>query len=145
MGKRLLGVKRELDFLGHHTSRRGTEPYHSKIARVLDWPTPTCAKHVRGFLGLVRYLAAFLPKLAEQTNILTPLTTKDAKASFPAWTNEHQDAFDSIKKIVTGADCLTVIDHAHPGDNKIFVTCDASEWRTGGPPYGMSRRSKVRK
>jgi hypothetical protein len=26
---------------------------------------------------------------------------------------------------------VTTIDHANLGDNKVFVTCDASDWRTG--------------
>jgi hypothetical protein len=39
---------------------------------------------------------------------------------------------------------LTTIDHEHPGENKIFVTCDASKWRTGailsfGPSWENSR------
>src|SRR6202044_315053 len=49
---------------------------------------------------------------------------------FPAWTVAHEAAFQAIKKLVLGADCLTTINHENPGNNKIFVTCDASEWRT---------------
>ena len=26
---------------------------------------------------------------------------------------------------------VTTIEHLNPGDNKIFVMCDASDWRTG--------------
>ena len=44
---------------------------------------------VRSFLGLVRYIATFLPKLADHTVILTPLTTKEARKAFPAWTTAH--------------------------------------------------------
>ena len=121
----------EVDFLGHHISERGIEPNSSKIAKVLNWPVPKSATDVRGFLGLVRYIALFLPKLADYTCILTPLTTKDAKKKFPDWTPEHQTAFTAIKSLVVSAECLTTIDHECPGDNKIFVTCDASDWRTG--------------
>lgn len=121
----------EIDFLGHHISARGIEPNSSKVDRVLHWPTPKSSTDVRAFLGLVRYMAVFLPKLADHTVILTPLTTKDARKRFPEWTAAHQAAFEAIKALVVGADCLTVIDHEHPGVNKIFVTCDASDWRTG--------------
>ena len=44
---------------------------------------------------------------------------------------EHQAAFESIKGLMTSAECLTTIDHESPRDNKIFVTCDASDWRIG--------------
>ena len=32
---------------------------------------------------------------------------------------------------MVGQDCPTTIDHAVPGKNKIFLTCDASDWHTG--------------
>ena len=120
----------ELDFLGHHISSRGIQPNDLKIKRILDWPTPKNSTDVRAFLGLVRYLATFLPMLAEYTRVLTPLTTKEAKLNF-SWSSQHQTAFDAIKTLVVSSDCLTVIDHSDP-ENKIFVTCDASDWRTGG-------------
>jgi hypothetical protein len=40
-------------------------------------------------------------------------------------------AFEAIKSLVVSCECLTVIDHTTPGDNKIFVTCNASDLRTG--------------
>jgi hypothetical protein len=67
---------KELDFLGHHISTRGIKPNSSKVERILNWPVPTSATEVRSFLGLVRYIAVFLPHLADHTVILTPLTTK---------------------------------------------------------------------
>jgi hypothetical protein len=84
--------------------------------------------YVRSFLGLVRYVSWFLPKLADYTAILTPLTTKAAKRAFPEWTSDHQNAFQAIKGIVISRECLTVINHENMGKNKVFVTCD---WRTG--------------
>ena len=136
--------KLEIDFLGHHLSQRGVEANTSKVDKVLNWPRPKSTRDVRGFLGLVRYIASFLPRLAEYTRVLTPLTTKAAKASFPPWTDEHEDAFVNIKKLVTSRECLTVIEHDNPGENRIFVTCDASDWRTGavlsfGPTWESAR------
>ncbi|THH06299.1 hypothetical protein EW146_g9654 [Bondarzewia mesenterica] len=114
------------------------------VSRILDWPIPQTVTDVRAFLGLVRYISAFLPQLAEHTRVLTPLTTLEAEKSWPGWTNTHQDAFIAIKALVVSRECLTTIDHEHPGDNKIFVTCDASDWRTGavlsyGPTWESAR------
>ena len=86
---------------------------------------------VRSFLRLVRYIATFLPKLADFTCILTPLTTKEARRAFPTWTQEHQMAFDAIKALVASRECLTTIDHANLGENNVYVVCDMSDWRTG--------------
>jgi hypothetical protein len=117
----------EIDFLGHHISERGIEADAGKVAHILNWPCPKSAKHVRQFLGLMRYITTFLPALAEHTSILTPLTRKEYNNSFPPWTNIHQYTFNAIKRLVVSRDCLTTINHETPGDNKIFVTCDASK------------------
>jgi hypothetical protein len=69
----------ELDFLGHHISARGIEANTSKVNKILDWPVPRNTTDVRSFLGLVRYISWFLPKLADFTGILTPLTTKESR------------------------------------------------------------------
>jgi hypothetical protein len=66
----------KIDFLGHHVSECGIEAGSTKIDKILQWPTPQNSTDVRGFLGIVRYIADFLPKLADHTVILTPLTTK---------------------------------------------------------------------
>src|SRR5271154_6759610 len=49
----------EMDLLGHHISARGIEADNSKVERIINWLRPTKAKHVRAFLGLVRYIADF--------------------------------------------------------------------------------------
>ena len=121
----------EMEFLGHHISARGIEADNSKVECIMNWPTPTKAKHVWALLGLVRYIANFLLALAEHTAVLTPLTCKECNAKFPPWTQEHQDTFESIRQLVLSRDCLTTIDHDNLGENKIFVTCDASKHRTG--------------
>jgi len=134
----------EIDFLGHHISQRGIEADKGKVAKVVDWPTPKTAKDVRRFLGLVRYLNAFLPKLAIQSEILDRLTWKDCDKNFPEWTQKYQNAFDAIKSIVVSRECLTIIDHSKMPKNKIFVTTDASERATGailsfGPTWEKAR------
>ncbi|THH11766.1 hypothetical protein EW146_g7926 [Bondarzewia mesenterica] len=121
----------ELNFLGHTISARGLEADGQKVERILDWPTPRSAHDVRSFLELVRYIAVFLPQLAEFTHVLTPLTSLEANKCWPGWDDTSQRAFDAIKQLVVSRECLTIIDHENSSSNKIFVTCDASDWRTG--------------
>ena len=121
----------ELDFLGHHISQCGIEPDEQKVEKIQDWPVPRSAKDIQKFLGLVQYLASFLPKFAEYHSVLTPLTTKEAQAEWPGWTHWHQQVFQNIKNIVLSRECLTTIDHEHMDSRKIFVTCDASDRQTG--------------
>ena len=134
----------EIKFLGHIISQKGIEADGSKVDKILDWPVPKNANDVRAFLGLVRYLNAFLPRLATQSHILSRLTTKECDKNFPEWTQVFQDAFDKIKGIVVSRECLTVIDHKKLDINKIFLTTDASDRATGavlsfGPTWETAR------
>jgi len=134
----------EIKFLGHRISCAGIEADNSKVAKILEWPVPTSATETRQFLGLVRYLSAFLPKLAVHTGILNRLTGKEAERDFPPWTQAYQNAFDAIKSIVVSRECLTVIDHSKLDENKIFITTDASDKVTGavlsfGPTWETAR------
>lgn len=121
----------EVNFLGHTINRAGIHPDDKKIERIMNWPILTSAKEVRQFLGLVRYLAAFLLQLARHTAILNKLTDKDSELQFPEWTAAHQAAFQGIKDLVLSSDCLTVIDHALMPEFRVFVTTDASDTRSG--------------
>lgn len=62
----------ELNFFGHHISAQGVEPNSSKAQKVLDWPMPTNSTDVCAFLGLVQYIAIFLPVLANYTYTSSP-------------------------------------------------------------------------
>ena len=121
----------EIDFLGHHISTRGIEVDPKKVQRILDWPVPKNTGDVGSFLGLVRYLADHLPRLADFMSILNPLTMKDVEKNFPPWESSQQAAFDGIKELVTSSECLATIDHDNPGENLIFLTCDASDRCSG--------------
>jgi hypothetical protein len=46
---------------------------------------------------------------------------KECDRQFPPWTDEHELAFNGIKKLVVSHECLTVIDHENLGENKIYV------------------------
>ena len=134
----------EIKFLGHKISQNGIEADGSKVDKILEWPVPKSANEVRAFLGLVRYLNAFLPRLATQSHILSRLTSKECDKVFPEWTQQFQDAFLKIKDIVVSRECLTVIDHKKLSDNKIFLTTDASDRATGavlsfGPSWETAR------
>ena len=134
----------EIQFLGHRISENGIEVDEEKTDRIQNWPVPISVKQVRGFLGLARYLASFLPKLADYTSVLDELTRKECEKDFPEWTPRHQAAFDNIKRLATSTECLTTIDLATMPTNKIFITTDASDYGSGailtfGPSYGEAR------
>ena len=124
--KKIALLSHEIDFLGHKISRAGIKADNKKVEKIMNWPRPRSATEVCCFLGLVRYLSTFLPKLAIQSKILTKLTLKTCKKNFPEWTLEYKNAFKTIKNIVVSRECLTVIDHADKTKN-IYQTTDASD------------------
>jgi hypothetical protein len=121
----------EIRFLGHRISAKGVEADEGKTNCVTNWPIPTCAKHVRSFLGLVHYLATFLPNLAQHTAVLDELTTKECNKSFLSWEPKHQTAFDAIKVLATLKKCLATIDASLMPGHKMFITTDTSDTRSG--------------
>jgi hypothetical protein len=125
--------QQEVHFLGHIINQDVISLDDKKVKCIVNWPTPSCTKDVQGFLGLVCYLAAFLPQLAHHTIILNKLTEKECNYNFPEWTQAHQAAFQGIKDLVLSTDCLTVIDYDLMTEEgyQVFVTADASDTRSG--------------
>ena len=86
-------------------------------------------RDIQAFLGIICYITAYLSQLVEYTSVLISLTKKEFDKAFPAWTEHYQAAFDAIKQIVIGWECLTSIDH-DSGKN-IYVTTNVSDRGTG--------------
>jgi hypothetical protein len=134
----------EVDFLGHHISANGIEPDDRKVDKILSWPRPKNATQTCSFPGLVRYVSAFLPKLAEHSAALSDLITKSADKMFPPWSPEHERTFVGIKETLVGRECLTTIDFSKMPEYKIYVTTDASDTCSGavlsfGPSWETAR------
>jgi hypothetical protein len=111
----------EIKFLGHKISAHGMEADSKKVDMILSWPRPKTATQTRSFIGLVRYISAFLPNLMEHTAVIADLITKDADCHFPPWTDKHQHAFDSIKNLMVSRDCLTTINLSMMPEHKVYV------------------------
>ncbi|KAL5764630.1 hypothetical protein ACOSQ2_017224 [Xanthoceras sorbifolium] len=62
---------RQVDYLGHVISEDGVAVDPTNIQAVMEWPIPTTAKGVRGFLGLAGYYRKFIQGFG---NIAAPLT-----------------------------------------------------------------------
>jgi len=52
---------------------------------------------------------------------------KESEKTFPSWLPKYQIAFDAIKAIVTGRECLTMINLSKMPEYKIYVTTDTSD------------------
>ncbi|WVZ70515.1 hypothetical protein U9M48_019176 [Paspalum notatum var. saurae] len=107
---------KEVSFLGHILSEKGVEVDPSKVEDVLNWKQPETVIEIRSFLGLAGY---YRPDLSKTAKPMTSLTKKNAKY---VWSPNCEEAFQTLKKLLTSAPVLAQPDVTKPFD----VYCDAS-------------------
>lgn len=87
---------------------------------IVDMPDPTDAQSLRRFLGMANYLAKFLARLSEETEVLRKLTEKDAQW---CWLPAHADAVARVKEMIVSVPVLACYDATKP----VLIQCDASQ------------------
>ncbi|KAL6322877.1 hypothetical protein AAG906_020920 [Vitis piasezkii] len=105
-------------YLGHIISEQGVSVDPTKIQAVIEWPTPTTAKGVRGFLGLAGYYRKFIRNFG---CIASPLTRLLSKEGFH-WNEAAEMAFKQLKEALTSPPILCLPDFSQP----FVIECDAS-------------------
>ena len=88
----------EVKFFGMSFSSKGMSPYQDKVQALHAATPPSNAAEVRSFLGMANFSAHFIPQYSTITTPLRMLTRKN----FPFhWTEECQQAFQSIKQALS--------------------------------------------
>jgi hypothetical protein len=109
----------EVQFLGHVISSKGISVDLGKVQEILDWKPPKTVHQVRNFLSLASYYRRFIPYFSKIAKPIIDLLKKEEKF---VWNAEHDEAFQTLKKLLTTSPVL-----AQPDITKSFdVYCDAS-------------------
>ena len=111
---------REIIFLGHTLADVGIKPDLRKVTAITEMPNPQSKEDLRRFLGMVNYLAKFVPDLSDITAPLRELLEKDAQWCFEA---AHENAIERLKSIITSEPVLKYFDPQLPTK----VSTDASK------------------
>jgi hypothetical protein len=111
----------QVDCLGHIIDDKGLHADADKMARIRDWRTPRNYNDVQKFLGLVQYLAHFLPDVSAYTSPLSAMTKNGQPFQ---WRPLHETCFQNIKNLCCSTPVLKPIDSRNK--EPIWVICDAS-------------------
>ena len=112
-------------FLGHEVSEQGIATDPSKADAVKDWPQPKSSTEVRQFVGLATYYRKFIPNFA---TVCKPLHRLTEKASSFVWNDQCQNAFDTVKQLLTNA---PVLSYPLLQGQPFVLDCDASNVGVG--------------
>ncbi|WVZ63963.1 LOW QUALITY PROTEIN: hypothetical protein U9M48_013551 [Paspalum notatum var. saurae] len=108
---------KEVAFLGHILSEKGVAVDPSKVEDVLNWKQTVT--EIQSFLGLAGYYRRFIKDFSKIAKPMTSLTQKNTKF---VWNPKCEEAFQTLKKLLTSAPVLAQPDITKPFD----VYCDAS-------------------
>ncbi|XP_046841865.1 uncharacterized protein K02A2.6-like [Xenia sp. Carnegie-2017] len=81
--------------MGHKITSDGLQSDPEKVKAILNMPIPKDKKDLQRFLGMVQYLAKFIPYLSEMASLLRDMLKKENDW---CWLDQHQIVYDRIKK-----------------------------------------------
>ena len=114
----------KIKFLGHILSAEGIQVNPERIDIIQKFPRPRNLKAVRRFLGMTGFYARFIPNFSQVSHPLNKLKRKNVRF---CWTEECEDAFETLKKSLCQAPTLQVPDF----DKSFVLQCDASDIALG--------------
>jgi hypothetical protein len=109
----------EVTCLGHKLTGEGVQPDQTKIEAIIDMPAPQAKLGVQRVLGIVNYIAKFIPGMSEITAPLRELLKKNVPWH---WTANHQAAVEKIKEILSTDRVMRYYDVTKP----VVLQTDAS-------------------
>lgn len=130
----------EVTFMGHKVGSEGLKVDPEKVKAINDMEPPKGIEELRRFLGLVNYVTKFVPKAAE---VMQPLHNLRKNGVPWTWSVNQQEAFDSLKNMVTKSPVLGFYDPKL----ELTLETDASEYGLGaalwqcGKPVAYASRS----
>ncbi|XP_046558199.1 uncharacterized protein LOC124267324 [Haliotis rubra] len=135
--------EKEVSYVGHILTAEGVRPDPEKVRAIVNMPEPEGLPSLRRFLGMVTYLAKFIPHLSE---LAAPLRELLKKETTWEWSSKCRTATEAIKKEISNSATLKFYDVTKP----VTLTCDASKSGLGaaviqeGHPIAYASKSMTK-
>ena len=115
---------KEVIYIGHKLTAEGVKPDEQKVEAIKRMPPAEDKKGTERLLGVVNYLAKFVPNMSTITKPIRERLRSDAEFQ---WGDAQKKAFQKVKDVLTKAPVLAYYDVTKP----VKVTCDASKCGLG--------------
>eukprot|EP00794_Sanderia_malayensis_P004220 gene4220-4782_t len=102
-----------IDFIGPQIGRCELGLHEDNFKKVKDAPRPGTKKEVKSFLGLTGYYRNFIPNYAAIASPLSYLTKKGLP-NVVEWTDAHEKAYKTLKKMTVTKPVLRLPDISKP-------------------------------
>jgi len=138
--KKLQFKTSEVSYMGNVISAKGLQACPKKIEAICNMPLPTDKTSLQRLLGMIRYLAQFIPN---ESSITAPLRSLLKKDSHWHWNHEHSNAVQQIKDAIAQRTMLHFFDVSKP----VLIQTDASQSGLGscilqeGRPIAFASRA----
>ena len=117
--KKCIFFKTLITFVGEIFSENKIQIDPDRIEAIVKLEPPTNIKSLQRFLGMINYLASFIPNLALRTENLRQLLKKQ---NLWQWSEAHNKEFEDLKSAIVNAPVLANYDVNKP----IILSVDAS-------------------
>ena len=95
----------KLKFLGHRLAVENIKPALDKVQAVRDCRIPETANELDSFLGLVNFVARFIPNLSTKAEVLCAMV--HGKTSNLEWKKDQVHAFGEIEQLLSEESSLS--------------------------------------
>ena len=124
----------EVEYMGNLVSSKGLKPDPKKVEAIVDMPMPTDVPSLQRLLGMIKYLAQYIPNESIITAPLLALLKKEVGWN---WTFEHDSTMNKLREVLTSKPVLAYYDVTKP----VMIQADASVRLRSMPAPGWKSNS----